>query len=54
MHDVVSLQDITSYDEIESNVNIPVLLKFIKLVAKLMKCSANVAFYLFSSTCLIS
>ena len=30
------------------------LLTYIKLVAKLMKCSANIAFYPFSSTCLIT
>ena len=32
MHDVVSLQDVTSYDEIESNVNIPVLLNLLNLL----------------------
>ena len=32
MHDVVSLQDVTSYDEIESNVNIPVLLNLFNLL----------------------
>ena len=32
MHNVISLQDATSYDEIESNVNIPVLLNLLNLL----------------------
>ena len=32
MHDFISLQDATSYNEIESNVNIPVLLNLLNLL----------------------
>ena len=32
MHDVISLQDATSYDKIESYVHIPVLLNLLNLL----------------------